>query len=90
MLEGHEQRRKDESPQTGLIGLETCLTGHSGCSGKNSRNNKKERLSFKQLLAKYEEKGATQKQKKRPDQVKDTNPSTEHLSDPGQRVCLQA
>jgi len=36
-------------------------------------------LSFKQLLAKYEEKGATQKQKKRrPDQDKCTNPSSEH------------
>jgi len=29
-------------------------------------------------LAKYEEKGANQKQKKRPDQAKDTNPSSEH------------
>ena len=54
VLGGHEQRRKDGSTQTGL-------TGHSGSSGKNSRNNKKERPSFKQLLAKYEEKGATQK-----------------------------
>ena len=44
---------------------------------KKSRNNKKERPSFKQLLAKYKEKGATQKQKKRPDQVKDTNLSSE-------------
>ena len=52
------------SVQTGLAGLETGLTGPFGSSGKNSRNNKKKgRPSFKQLLAKYEEKGATQRQK---------------------------
>ena len=68
VLGRHEQRKKDGSAQTGLE------TGHSG---KNSRNNKKKRPSFEQRLAKYEEKGATQKQKKRPDQVKDTNPSSE-------------
>ena len=45
---------------------------------KKARNAKKERPSFKQLLAEYEEKGATQKQKKRPDQAKDTNSSSEH------------
>ena len=50
----------------------------SGISIKNSRNNKKERPSFKQLLDKYEEKGVTQKQKKRPDQAKDINSSSEH------------
>ena len=68
VLGGHEQRKKDGSTQT----------GHSESSGKNSRNDKKKGPSFKQLLGKYEEKGATQRQKKRPDQVKDTNPSTEH------------
>ena len=60
MLGGHEQWKKDGSAQTGLTGL----TGHSESSRKNSRNNKKKGPSFKQLLAKYEEKGATQKQKK--------------------------
>ena len=75
---GQEQKKDARSAQTGLTGLETGPTGPSGISKKKSRNNKKERPSFKQLLAKYEEKGATQKQKKRPDQAKDTNPSSEH------------
>jgi len=45
-----EQKRGAESAKTGL-------TGYSGSSGKNSKNNrKKERPSFKELLAKYEEK----------------------------------
>ena len=34
--------------------------------------------SFMELLAKYEEKGANQKQKRRPDQAKNTKPSSEH------------
>ena len=66
VLGGHEQQKR------------TGLHSHSESSGKNSRNNKKKRPSFKQLLTKYEEKGATQKQKKRPDQAKDTNSSLEH------------
>ena len=46
-------------------------------SGKNSRNNKKKgRPSFKQLLAKYEEKGGTQRQKEQSDQAKDAKPSS--------------
>ena len=53
-----EAYKKDGSAQTGL---ETGLTGHPESSGNNSRNAKKKRPSFKQLLAKYEEKGATQK-----------------------------
>mgnify|MGYP006955643872 CR=1 FL=1 len=55
VLGGHEQQKKDGSAQTGLIGL----TGHSESSWKNSRNAKKKRPSFKELLAKYEEKGTT-------------------------------
>ena len=56
------------------------LTGHSGSSGKNSRNNKeKERPSFKELLAKYEKKRVVQKQKGRPDKVKDTKPSSSQV-----------
>ena len=66
VLGGHEQRKR------------TGLHSHSESSGKNSRNAEKKRPSFKQLLAKYEEKIATQKQEKRPDQAKDTNPSSEH------------
>jgi len=69
VLGGHEQRKKDGSAQTGL-------TGHSESSGKNSRNDKKKRPSFKQLLAKYEDKGATQRQKEQSDQAKDAKPSS--------------
>ena len=54
------------------------MTDHFESSGKNSRNDKKKRPSFKQLLAKYEEKVATQKQNKRLDKAKDTNTSSEH------------
>ena len=78
MAGGQEQKKDARSAQTSLTGLETGPTSPSGISKKNSRNNKKERPSFKQLLAKYEEKVATQKQKKRPDQAKDTNSSSEH------------
>ena len=55
-LGGQEQKKNARSAQTGLTGLETGPTSPSGISKKNSRNNKKERPSFKQLLAKYEEK----------------------------------
>jgi len=60
-LGGQEQKKDARSAQSGL---ETGPTGPSGISKKISRNNKKERPSFKQLLPKYEEKGDTQKQKK--------------------------
>ena len=60
-LGGHEQQKSAGSAQAGLTGLETGLTGHSESSGKNSENAKKKRPGFKQLLSKYEEKGATQK-----------------------------
>ena len=53
---GQEQKKDARSAQTDLTGLETGPTGPSGISKKNSRNNKNERPSFKQLLAKYEEK----------------------------------
>ena len=46
-------------------------------SGKNSRNNKKKGMpSFMQLLVKYEEKGATQRQKEQSDQAKNAKPSS--------------
>ncbi|XP_039792889.1 uncharacterized protein LOC120658741 [Panicum virgatum] len=76
-LGGQEQKKGARSAQTGLTGLETGLTGRSGIFGKNSRNKKeKERPSFKELLAKYEKKGVVQRQRERPDKVKDTNPSS--------------
>ena len=72
-VRGGTSSKKRMGLQTGLTGLETGLTCPSGSSRKNSRNIKKKRPSFKEVLAKYEEKGATQKQEKRLDQAKDTN-----------------
>ena len=61
-LGGQEQKKDVRSAKTGLTSLETGLTGQSGNSRKKSRNKKeKERPSFKELLAKYERKGAAQK-----------------------------
>jgi len=55
---------------TGLTGDKTGLTGASSESGSSSKAKTKIRLSFKFLLAKYEE-GSAQKQKRRPNMVKD-------------------
>jgi len=72
---GGQQQKKDV--RSAKTGLETGLTGHSGNSRKNSRNKKeKERLSFKELLAKYNKKRVVQKQGGRPDKVKDTKASS--------------
>ena len=72
-LGGQEKKRGVRSAKTGLTGL----TDPSCSSGKNSKNNKKKgRPSFKQLLAKYEDKGATQRQKEQSDQAKDAKPSS--------------
>jgi len=56
-----------------LIGLtgSTGLTGASIESGSSSKAKTKIRPSFKFLLAKYEKEGSTQKQKRRPNMVKD-------------------
>ena len=90
-LGGQEKNKGDMSAQTGLTGLEAGPSGPSGISKKNSRNNKmerpsfkqllakyeeKERLSFEELLAKYEKKGVVQKQRGRPYKAKDTKPSS--------------
>ena len=70
-------QEKNKGARSAQAGLETGLTGRPGSSGKNYRNNKeKERPSFKELLAKYEKKGVVQKQRERPDKVKDTKPSS--------------
>lgn len=55
---------------TGLTGDKTGLTGASSESGSSSKAKTKIRLSFKFLLAKYEE-GSAQKQKRWPNMVKD-------------------
>ena len=67
-----------------MTGLETGLIGSSGNSGKNSSGKSKARPSFKELLAKYEKKGAAQKQKIEPKEAKDTKPPSKHQeqSDP--------
>ena len=59
-------------PQGGLIGVQTGLTGASSESESSSKS--KMRPNFKELLAKYEKQGATQKKKKQmgqPSKAKD-------------------
>ena len=60
-----------------LTGTKTGLTGAS--SEPESSSKSKIRPSFKELLAKYEKKGATQKKEKqrgRPSKAKDEKPSS--------------
>ena len=61
----------------GLTGVHTDLTGVSCKFGNSSKTKKKMRPSFKELLAKYEKKGAVQKLKEPSNKVKDTKPSSE-------------
>jgi hypothetical protein len=70
------------SGPTGLTSAKTGLTGAPSKSRNSSRNNK--RPSFKELLAKYEKKGAAQKQKEPSSKVKDTKPSSERQERSGQ------
>jgi len=69
------------SDGTGLTGVPTGLTGTTGLTGASSESgNSSEaknwiRPSFKELLAKYEKMGATQKQRRRPNEAKDENAS---------------
>jgi hypothetical protein len=60
-------------PQGGLTGVHTGLIGASSKSGKYSKTKNKTRSSVKELLAKYDKEGATQKQKRWPNKVKDAN-----------------
>jgi len=57
------------------------MTGLSGKFAKNSKNKKKGRPSFEELLAKYEKKGVTQKQKRHSSEAKDTKPGHCEQSD---------
>ena len=68
---GQEQKRDTRSAETGLTGLETGLTGSSVSVVENPSNKSKARPSFKELLTKYEKEGATQKQRRRSNKVKD-------------------
>ena len=67
---------------TGLTGTKTGLTGACRESGSFSRN--KTRLSFKELLAKYEKQEVIQKKEKRSDEAKDVS-SSSNLQE--QSVC---
>ena len=68
-----DKKEKTDDKPTGLTGTQTGLSGASSESESSSKS--KMRPSFKELLAKYEKQGATQKKKKqmgRPNKVKDT------------------
>ena len=72
------------SGPTDLTGAKTGLTGAPCKSGNSSGTKDKKRPSFKELLAKYEKKGAAQKQKYQSSKVMDTKPSSEHQERSGQ------
>ena len=61
---------------TGLTDEKTGLTGASSESGNSSKAKNWIRPSFKELLAKYEKMGATQKQRRRPNEAKDEKASS--------------
>ena len=63
------------------------MTGLSGKFAKNSKNKKKGRPSFEELLAKYEKKGITQKQKRQSSEAKDTKPSPGHREQSDSHPC---
>ena len=69
---GQDKKEKTGNKPTSLTGTQTRLTGASSESKSSSKS--KMRPSFKELLAKYEKQGATQKKKKqmgRPSKAKD-------------------
>ena len=74
---GGQDKRKTDNKSTGLTGTtgltctKTGLTGACRESGSFSRN--KTRLSFKELLAKYEKQEVIQKKEKRSDEAKDVS-----------------
>ena len=73
---GQDKKEKTDDKPTGLTGTQTGLTGAS--SEFESSSKSKMRPSFKELLAKYEKQGATQKKKKqmgRPSKTKDETSS---------------
>ena len=72
------------SGPTGLTGAKIGLTGAPSKSGNSSGTKDKKRPSFKELLAKYEKKGAVQKLKEPSNKVKDTKPSSELQERSGQ------
>jgi hypothetical protein len=97
-LEGQDKEKGADSKSTGLTGpdssptgltdAKTDLTGVPSKFGNASGTKDKKRSSFKELLAKYEKKGAARKQKDPSSKVKDTKQSSEHQerSDQGNYV----
>jgi len=63
---------------TSLTGTQTSLTGESSNPGNSSKTKNRAKLSFKELLAKYEKEGATQRQKGWLNKVKDKKSSSRH------------
>jgi len=73
---GQDDLKATGSDATGLTGVPTGLTGASSESGNSSKAKNWIRPSFKELLAKYEKMGATQKQRRRPNEAKDEKASS--------------
>ena len=74
--EGQDDLKATGSDETGLIGVLIGLTGASSESGISSKAKNWIRPSFKELLAKYEKMGATQKQRRRSSEAKDEKSSS--------------
>ena len=74
--------KKTNNKSIGLTGAKTDLTGTSSEPGNSSNAKNKKRLSFKELLAKYEE-GIARKQKGQLSKVKDTKPSSKRQEQSG-------
>ena len=72
MLGGQSKKKEADSKSTGLTGAKIGLTGASSEFGNSFKTKNRTRPSFKELLTKYEKQGAAQKQKGRPNKVKDT------------------
>ena len=61
---------------TSLTGTQTSLTGESSNPGNSSKTKNRAKLSFKELLAKYEKEGAAQEHKRWPNKAKDAKSSS--------------
>ena len=93
-LGGQDKDKGADNKSTGLIGANSGPTGPTGAKtgltgvpskvGNSSGTKDKNKPSFKELLAKYEKNGATQKQKEPSNKVKDTKPSSKRQEQSGQ------
>ena len=73
---------------TGLTDAKTGLTGASSEFENSSKAKNWIRPSFKELLAKYEKMGATQKQRRRPSEAEDEKASSRFDPHPSQGNCV--